>query len=389
MRIQSQPPLHLTYCLNVHPGERWDENLAAIRGAAESVHQRVAPGRPFGLGLRLGGQAAGELSQPGRIEELKQYLDDHHLYVFTINGFPWGQFHDEHVKDHVYKPDWRTRERLTYTLQLADHLARLLPDGVTGSISTLPGAYRPALKFEGDTGAIVNRMLDAVHHLHGIHLREGKLIQLAVEPEPGCAIETTDEFILFVTRRLLPAADTRGISEEAVLRHFGLCLDTCHAAIQFEDLIASIEKCREEGIQIAKIQLSAALKTDGSASAAAALRPFAEPIYLHQVRARTRDGAFASWVDLENALREWPDRDDLEEARIHFHVPLFWPGSDTLRTTADALTPEFFDTVRTGATEHLEIETYTYGVLPPELRPADVVDGISREFHWVMERVRA
>ena len=386
MRIQAQPPLHLTYCLNVHPGERWVDNFAAIREKATAVRDRVSPGQAFGLGLRIGGQAATELTQPGKVDELKDFLARENLYVFTINGFPWGHFHNEHVKEHVYKPDWRSKERLHYTLRLADVLSQLLPDGVNGSISTLPGAYRPALKYDGDFGAVTNRLLDAVQHLHGIHLREGQVIQLALEPEPGCMLETTDEFIAFVTKRLLPAASTRGISEESVLRHIGLCLDTCHLAIQFEDLVTSIEKCREEGLQIPKIQLSAALKAQASAASLEALEPFAEGTYLHQVKARGKSGA-RGWIDLGNALKELPAAKDIDELRVHFHVPLFWPGAGTLQSTSDALSPSFFDTVRAGATEHLEIETYTFDVLPPELRSGDVVDSIAREFDWVKGRM--
>lgn len=389
MLIQKNPALHLTYCLNVHPGERWDEHFAAIRDKARSIHRRVSPKRAFGLGLRISGQAAGELQAAERLDELKRYLAENQLYVFTINGFPWGRFHGEHVKEQVYKPDWRTRERLAYTIQLADILRELLPEGVTGSISTVPGSYRPWIKWEGDTGAMVNRLLDCVAHLHGIFLREGKLIQLAIEPEPGCALETTDEFITFLTRRLMPSASARGLSEESVLRHVGLCLDTCHLALQYENLIGAVEMCREEGVQIAKVQVSAALRCKASREAMSALEPFAEPVYLHQVRARRTAGGIVSWSDLAGALHDLPRHNDMEELRVHYHVPLFWDGSGALKSTADQLTPAFFDTLQSGATSHLEIETYTFDVLPPELKSAEVVDSIVREYEWVLARLKA
>ncbi len=387
MRIQHQPPLHLTYGLNIHPGERWDENFEAIRTKASAVREKVSPGKPFGLGLRIGGHAAGELLKPGRVAELKSYLAEHQLYAFTMNGFPWGHFHGQRVKELVYSPDWRTRERLTYTLQLADILAELLPEDTVGSISTVPGAYRMSLKWTGDADAIVGNLLEAVQHLHRIYTTRGKCIQLALEPEPSCMMETTDEFIQFATRQLLPAAGSRGISEEAVLRHIGMCFDTCHMAIQYENLINSMDKCREEGIQIAKIQLSSALKTGASPESLDALKPFVEPVYLHQVKARAKDGHFRSWLDLDSALRALPTERDIEELRIHFHVPLFWQGAGALRSTSDALTSDFFDTVRSGATTHLEIETYTFDVLPPDLKTGDVVDAIAREFQWVLERI--
>ena len=150
MRIRRDPPLHLTYCLNVHPGETWAENFAAVREKALRVKALVGRPGPFGLGLRLGGIAARTLSAPAAIAEFRAFCDASELYVFTVNGFPYGRFHGTSVKENVYRPDWRQPERLAYTNQLTDILAALLPEGVRGSISTLPGSYKAWIKTRAD-----------------------------------------------------------------------------------------------------------------------------------------------------------------------------------------------------------------------------------------------
>jgi sugar phosphate isomerase/epimerase len=388
MQLATQSPVHLTYCLNIHPGERLDDVLAALRGPASAVARRVAGGKPFGVGLRLGALAVQALESPARRAELKAALAEQNLYAFTINGFPYGSFHGEKVKAAVYQPDWRTTQRLDYTKALADLLVDLLPAGLTGSISTVPGSYRAWLKTDGDTGAICNRLLDAVQHLHGLRLRTGKVIQLALEPEPACMLETTGESIGFFHQRLLPAAAARGIAESVVLRHLGVCLDTCHAALAYEDAAASLRQLAAAGIAVPKVQLSAALRTEQPALARDVLAPYGEPTYLHQVNARTADGGRASWVDLPNALNDarW---NTLAEARVHFHVPLFWTGAGLLRSTTDTLGADFFALLKGGASPHLEVETYTFSVLPWAMRGGDVVDCIVRELEWAQARLGA
>ena len=43
--------------------------------------------------------------------------------------------------------------------------------------------------------------------------------------------------------------------------------------------------------------------------------------------------------------------------------------------------------LRTGATSHVEIETYTFDVLPKALHPGDVVKSIAREYEWVQRHL--
>jgi len=397
MKVQADPPLHLTYCLNVHPGESWRENFAAIRDHALRVRDRVAPNRPFGLGLRLSAQAAGELAEPAAMGEFRDFLACENLYVFTINGFPYGQFHDTAVKESVYRPDWRTRERREYTIALADILAALLPEGLTGSISTAPCSYKPWITGDRDVRAMAETLCDVVAHLADLHRATGREIVLALEPEPDCYVENTDEVIAFFTGPLpaYGAAYLAGklgaacaTAEELIRRHLGVCFDTSHLAVEFEDLPAALGRLRTAGVRIAKVHLSAALQTAATRAAREQLREFCDPVYLHQVKARRADGSPASYADLPQALADPADGPG-EQWRIHFHVPLFFGRLGELASTNSLLVGDFAAALRAGATEHLEIETYTFNVLPGELRPADVADGIACEYEWVMRELLA
>lgn len=396
MIIQNDPPVHLTYCLNVHRGESWAENFAAIRKHALAVRARVAPGARFGLGLRLSHQAARTLASTALRDELKQFLAEQNLYVFTINGFPFGRFHAGRVKEQVYAPDWQTPERRDYTNLLADILADLLPEDVAGSISTVPGSFKPWITHENHVREMVRRLAESVAHLAQIERDCGKEIHLGLEPEPACFLETTDEAVAFFhgpMRRegigflqTLMNCDTTA-AEKLLRRHLGICFDTCHVALQFEDLVESLNRFAAEGVRLSKIQLSAALRATPQAASWRALEPFCEPVYLHQTKAqRGSSGDLLSWTDLPEALRELPELADLREARVHFHVPLFCEHYGALQSTASLLTPDFFTRIGDGRSPHWEIETYTFDVLPPDLRADGVVASIAREFAFVQER---
>ncbi|OQA24069.1 MAG: hypothetical protein BWY59_02350 [Verrucomicrobia bacterium ADurb.Bin345] len=375
MLVQQQPPLHLTYCLNIHPGESWAENFRGIHQHALEVKNRVCPDRPFGLGLRLGRAAADALAAPARRHHLRDFLRDHGLYVFTINGFPYGQFHGGPVKERVYSPDWRTPERLHYTNLLADILADLLPEGMPGSISTVPGSWKPWIRHESDLKSMTASLTACAQYLAGIRTREGADIALALEPEPGCFLDVPSEAVRFFREHLFPGG-------AEVQRHVGICMDACHVAVQFEQPAAVLAQLLAAGIRVPKVQLSSALEADGSASA---LKDFSEPVYLHQVRARAANGAMTSWTDLPLALASGK----LEKAgmvRVHFHMPLYMSDvGEGLRTTSSAMDDAFFRRLKSGECPHLEIETYTFDVLPD--KPPNVVDHIVRELEWVLQRV--
>lgn len=387
MVISDTPPVHLTYCLNVHKGETWEENFAAIKEHALAVRDLVAEGKRFGLGLRLGHQAALDLQQPGKLEEAKAFLEANNLYVFTINGFPYGQFHAGPVKENVYKPDWRTTERRDYTLALAHHLIHLLPEGMEGSISTVPCSFKPWITNDADVEQMVENLATCAMALHKMHEHTGKEIHLGLEPEPGCYLENTDETVRFFNDTLFRLGSKK-VPEEILRKHIGVCFDTCHVAIQYEALDWALKRYQSEQIRISKIQMSAALRGHCDPPTYEALAPFCEPVYLHQVKASTASGEILSWTDLPDALRELPSHDDARQLRVHFHVPLFVERYWGMGSTGALLSPEFFELVKQGATSHVEIETYTFDVLPEDLRAGGITHSIAQEFHWLLPKLR-
>jgi len=376
MRLQDDPPLHLTYCLNIHPGETWNENLAAIQTHALAVKRQVCPDAPFGLGLRLSNTAAHELSEENTLNDFRAFLDVNDLYVFTVNGFPYGTFHGTPVKSNVYRPDWRTRERIDYTNLLADVLAALLSDGITGSISTVPGSYRLWIASHEDRNAITANLSACAEHLARLRDRTGKDITLALEPEPDCLIEHTDDALDFFAN----------VTDDTFRRHVGICVDLCHLAVAFDDPTDSIRRLNHAGILIPKVQLSAALRCTPTPEAMAQLHPFCDPIYLHQVKARSPEGKITAYEDLSVAMDQ---HTPAAEWRIHFHVPLFMSDDEALQSTSSLYTPQLARILTSGVTEHLEIETYTFDVLPQTLREKDVTASIAREFAWVRGMLKA
>ncbi len=368
----------LAYCLNIHPGESWAEQFEAIRVHAVAVRDRVAPGRPFPLGLRLSAASARALAEPAALEALREYLRVEGLCAFTVNAFPYGAFHGARVKEEVYRPDWRAPGRAAFTRDCAVLLAALLPEGGVGSISTVPVGFAPDFTAPGDRPAAIRRLVEVAHFLARVESETGRCVRLCLEPEPGCVLETCGETVAFFEAVFACA----GAAEPAARRHLGVCLDTCHAALAFEQPSETWARYEAAGIRVPKVQLSAALEVRGPAPDA--LSPFREPVYLHQVRIAGADGARHAFGDLPDALAAWPR--DAAVARIHFHVPLFWPGDGALRTTAELLDARFWDAVRGRPDTHLEIETYTFDALPAELRAGGVVASICREYDWVRAR---
>jgi hypothetical protein len=396
MIVQHAPPLHLTYCLNIHPGETWAENIAAIREKTAMVRQFVAPGHWFGLGLRIGGQAVADLlAVPELRKDALDVFAAHQLYPFSVNAFPYGRFHAGSVKENVYSPDWRTADRRDYTFNVADLLAGWLPEGVDGSISTVPGSFKDWIDDVG-VAAMVENLAATAAYLAALREDTGREIHLGLEPEPSCFLETTAETVSFFKNHLWTSGvenvrRIRGCSKDEagalIRRHLGVCFDTCHVALQFEDPLEALRTYAREGIRISKVQLSAALMTKAGDDGWEALGPFAEGVYLHQVKGRTANGKIRSWLDLPFALADHKGREGIEEARVHFHVPLFFKGNGPLASTVSTLSPEFFQELRRGATSHVEIETYTFDVLPPAMHPGDVVRSIAREYAWVQEHL--
>jgi len=385
---------HLTYCTNIHAGETLEEVMASLARHLPAVKALVAGAQPFGVGLRLGYAAANSLRDAAAMARLKRFLAEGGYYVFTLNGFPYGAFHGRAVKEDAYKPDWSDPARLAYTDLLADILGELLPAGQDGSVSTVPCTFKPWA--EGRLAAISEHLIRHVSHLVGITARTGQTISLALEPEPCCYLETIEETTAFFKERLfsrdgvgrlaaltgLPTA----LAEAAMRRHIGVCYDVCHAAVEFEDPLASIARLRAAGILIGKLQLSSALKVAKlDAESARHLAAFAEPVYLHQAVQRS-NGSLVRFVDLPQALAAGGAVAGAE-LRVHFHVPLFLEQMEHFGTT-QAFLAEILALHRAAPiSRHLEVETYTWDVLPPSYRSADLSSAIARELNWVKARL--
>jgi sugar phosphate isomerase/epimerase len=390
----------LTYCTNIHPANGWPAVLQGLRNHVPALKARVGRDEPFGIGLRLSGAESRELLAGSNLEELKAFLDREGLYVFTINGFPHGAFHGGRVKSAVHAPDWRDEERVAYTLRLAEILAHLLPAGAEGSISTSPLSYRDWVD-AGDPGTwelLTRNVVRVADSLVRLRRERGPLIHLGIEPEPDGLLENTDELIGFFTTWLLDfGADvlaesldvSRAEARRHLLEHVRVCFDACHAAVAYEDPAAALDRLAAHGIEVGKVQLSSAVKTplNGVPRARSAvewaLRPLAEPVYLHQVVQRNGDGTFDRYPDLPQALARIDDP-RAEEWRVHFHVPIFVDDYGELRSTQEDLREVLRLLRERRFTRHLEIETYTWDVLPPALK-IEIVSSIAREYEWVLD----
>jgi len=409
MRLTSAGAPHLTYCTNIHPGETWKEVRHNLETAVVAVQSELGA-RSFGVGLRLSALAASQLARDGSLEELRDFLDRNGLYVFTLNGFPYGPFHGLPVKERVYAPDWRARDRLTYTNQLADLLSALLPPGLEGSISTVPGAFKAHVQSDAERARVADHLIAHALHLHQLRVERGATIALALEPEPACMLETIDESVAFFERELFSRRAVESVrarlqvsastAEEVLRRHLGLCLDACHAAIEFEDPDIAIDRLAGAEIGIYKLQLSAGLRVAAvSTETAALLRPFADDVYLHQV-VESRDGVLHRYTDLPAAFAALSEtsrtsggdansRIAQREWRIHFHVPLFLRPEAPLESTRDFLVRLLARQRSDAISRHLEVETYTWSVLPDAHRGPSVVADIAAELRWVRGQLLA
>lgn len=390
---------HLGYCTNIHPGETWAQVRASLQAHVPLIRARVCPGQAFGIGLRLSAQAAQTLTDPAQLAEFRQFLRAHELYVFTLNGFPYGTFHGAPVKEAVYRPDWRTPERLRYSNTLADLLAQLLPReaGLQGSVSTVPGAFKADIATPADIEAMRRNLVSHAGHLVALERDSGRHITLALEPEPCCFLETIADAVDFFGQELFGAASGAELAAHARIspaaaaaalrEHLGLCLDLCHAAVEFEDVDDCLLRLDAVGIRILKMQISAGLCVAPVDTAAVqALRGYAESVYLHQVVERTPDG-LRRFTDLPQALGSLePPREPLEW-RVHFHVPVFRKALGGLRSSRDFIETALARHRDRPLCEHLEVETYTWDVLPESLCPGPVDEAIARELDWVLHQL--
>lgn len=391
---------HLTYCTNIHPGENWKDHFAALKENFPVIKESVSANNPMGIGLRLSNEASLELIKKENLAEFKQWLKEQDAYIFTMNGFPYGGFHNTIVKDQVHAPDWTTVERVDYTLRLFHILSALLPDGMDGGVSTSPLSYRLWFKtkesLEDCREAGTKNMIRVIENLIQIHDSTGKVLHLDIEPEPDGVLETGDEFIAWFENPLLRTGvpvikEKFKISaqhaEDLIKEHLRLCYDVCHFAIGYEPHEKIIKEVFKRGIKIGKIQISAALKCKMSEGDRESIKQnfenFNEPTYLHQVVAKNISGKLLRYPDLPEALNEI-ENPLVKEWRAHFHVPIFTKNFDDLFSTQDEIEEVLAIQKEEPFTNHLEVETYTWDVLPAELK-LPMQDSITRELQWVQQ----
>jgi sugar phosphate isomerase/epimerase len=382
-------PAHLCYCTNVHPGESLAEVSAALSTYTVRVKALVSPASPWDVGLRLSARAAREFRDPAMRERFQAELIEAGLLVRTLNGFPYGSFHGTRVKEAVYRPDWQESARLEYTRDLVHALSELLPPGQQGSISTVPGCFAPRLEPQGEA-RIAAHLLTLVADLVALEQSSGQTVVLALEPEPGCVLETTAEVLRFFERHLLDAEALAtlarrlgcdaGAAEAAVRRHLGVCLDACHASVEHEPPLDVYRALTRAGIAVPKIQVSAGLALEQPGlDARAALARYDEPVYLHQVVVKDGD-ALRRYVDLGEALAAETGKSG--NWRVHFHVPVFHADLGEFGSTQAELFALLRALGREQVSLQLEVETYTWDVLPAELRSRPLVDAIALELDW-------
>ncbi len=391
---------HLTYCSNIHPGVSWEDHFRELKENLPYIRQQVAGNGPLAIGLRCANEASLELSQPSRLQAFRQWLDDNGLYIFCINGFPYGSFHGSVVKDGVHAPDWTTVERAEYTKRLFKILAALLPDGMHGGVSTPPLSYRRWWRTEEQLQEAVRaataNILDTVAFLIDLEAATGRFLHLDIEPEPDGILDNGHDFFEWYEKQLIPAAvpylqEKKGYTEEesgnAIRRYVQLCYDVCHFAVSYEPPGRVIQKLRETGIRVGRLQVSSALRVDLSdrkQEKLEALAAFNEPVYLHQVVVRKTDQSLLHYADLDQALAS--DTSDHAEWRVHFHVPLFLDSYGLLNPTQPDIREVLAIQKRAAFTDYLEVETYTWGVLPAPLQ-MPVADSIVRELTWVKQQL--
>jgi len=393
----ADPDAQLTYCTNIHAGETWADISRSLEEHVPIIKAAVCPSEQMAIGLRLSAVAARAVLAPEALAAFKQQLARLGAYVFTINAFPYGPFHGTRVKEDVYLPDWRSDERVAFTADAARLLAAILPDGMMGSISTVPGCFKANVAAPDAVALMIERLVAAVADLVTVERQTGRLICLALEPEPCCFLETTDEAIAFFEQLLRPATLARlsaridvGRSEAEWMmrRHLGLCYDVCHGSVEYETPLESLAKLAAAGIAVPKIQLSAALRVPRmQPELVDVLRRFDDGVYLHQTIVR-QDDRLVRFEDLPGALAAFARGEANGEWRIHCHVPLFHADLGPIASTRDDLITLLGACAKRKLAPHLEVETYTWDVLPRELRGGSKGEDIARELAFVLAQVR-
>ncbi|TMU56538.1 metabolite traffic protein EboE [Flagellimonas algicola] len=403
--MQIEQNAHLTYCTNIHPGESWEEVFASLQTYGLEVKNKVSNNQAFGIGLRLSRRSAEELIQGNQLDHFKSWLDAHNLYVFTMNGFPYGDFHHVTVKDQVHTPDWTTADRVVYTKSLVKILAHLLPEGMEGGISTSPLSYKYWFKTNEQIEEVKNKatlsLMSVVEDLVRIKNQQGKTIHIDIEPEPDGVLENTQEVISFYQDHLLKTGVvvlqeklkcSQSDARKHILDHIQICYDVCHFSLAYEEPKDVMAQFQEQGIKVGKIQISAALKSRRSPDISIkeqqdCLQQFDEPVYLHQAVVQREDGNLDRYPDLQEGIHAMTS-ENFKELRAHFHIPIFIPDFQVLESTQNDIVKALKLWQEISYSSHLEVETYTWTILPEHLQ-TDITSSIVRELQWVLKQLES
>ena len=386
---------HLTYSTLVHQTDNWEQLWKSVNTYLPAVKARVAPHEKFGVCLRTSAPSAELLSaEPSKVADLKKFFADNDLYLYTANAFVYGVFKKQVIKEDVYEPDWATPERREYTKKVANLLAELAPEGINPSIQSAPLGFKPKVTGDDVVEAYTSNVIDVVAHLVELKKKTGKTVTLGLEPEPRCYLETTDETITYFKNRLFSGetakrlAKKTGLNEadaaQAMRDYMGVVFDIGHQSVGYEDIPASLQKLVDNGVQIVKLQEAASMYIpDVSQKTVDALQTFAKTIYLSQT-CQKKDGTMTWFLNLEDAFEDWYKNPGPREWRTHFHVPVFLNDlGGAFGTTRFALEQALAFHKKTPLSPHLEIETYTWDVLPDHLKTGDIVEYVTRELDWV------
>lgn len=379
------------YCTNVHSGVDLESTRANLAEHALAVKKAVSPDAPMGVGLWLSATAARNLLATAGVAEFAVWLAEVGLAPFTLNGFPYGDFHKDIVKHDVYRPTWCDPQRVQYTLDLIEILDALLPEGMEGSISTVPLMWRNPGTNAAHMAACAANLMNVCERLSRLEAKRGRLIYLCLEPEPGCVLERSDDVVRFFEEHLLSQGD-----QQQIRRYLRVCHDICHTAVMFEDQNEALGRYRSAGIAVGKVQVSSALvlpldRIPSSERPAAIkhLREFAEDRYLHQTTVRqSLDAEPDFFEDLPIAIESiGSSTTPIGEWRVHFHVPIYAERFDLLETTRGQILECLQATENTPNLAHFEVETYAWSVLPEHLRQPRLADGIAAELRWLRDQL--
>ena len=385
---------HLTYSTLVHPGDTWEDMWESLTTYVPKVKARVCPNAPFGVSLRLSASSANTLvnSKPER-DKLKKFLADNNMYLYTVNAFPYGPFKNTIVKEQVYEPDWRSEERTQYTMNVAEILADVVPESIQPSIQSAPLGFKPNVTGPNVVASYTEHVMRVAAHLIKLEERTGRVVTLALEPEPFCFLETTDETVDYFTNHLYTGKSAEMLAKlanipiaDAILgqrKFIGTVFDICHQAVVYEDIATSLQKLVDAGIPIFKLQEAAAMRIpEVTQKIVDTLKRYAKTIYLTQT-VQKKDGKLTRFLNLEDAFKAWDEDLGPREWRTHFHVPVFLEDLGEFGTTRFAIEDALKFHKARPLSRQLEIETYTWDVLPDNLKTGDIVDYVCRELEWV------